>query len=48
MSLTRAFPVTAREHTFYMTGRGVVLTGTSGTSSIHNANLTGIFVKTRL
>jgi hypothetical protein len=45
VSLTRAFPVTAGEHTFYMTGRGVVL---AGTTSIHNANLTGIFVKTQL
>lgn len=47
-SITRVFPVTAGEHTFYMTGRGNTGSSANGISMIDRASLTGIFVKTQL
>ncbi len=42
-SITRVFPVTAGENTFYMTAEII-----SGGSMIDTASLTGLYVKTRL
>jgi len=47
-SLTRVFPASAGEHTFYMTGRGSTGSSANGASLIDRASLTGIFVKTQL